>query len=180
LAIQLTQNLVQNQRPRSSPARLEAAYLCNSALICNTGQAEINPPVTDLCTPTLITTSKPAEFALLAHRQWHLIQLRPVCGSREASPMSFEVKSCEVLYYGPHRAIPGRVTGVIRVKIHERFMGTETDYALDLKVRAQTGFRPSGEVRTALLAHAAHQLNKLKSRHDQPAANAVQPAIAAE
>ncbi|HTM76732.1 MAG TPA: hypothetical protein VL133_03775 [Devosia sp.] len=94
--------------------------------------------------------------------------------------MSFEVKSCEVLYYGPHRAIAGRVTGVVRVKIRERFMGTETDYALDLKVRAETGFRPSGEVRTALLTHAAHQLNKIKNRHAQPAANLTRPAIAAE
>ena len=97
-----------------------------------------------------------------------------------ASKMSFEVKSCEVLYYGPHRAIAGRMTGVVRVKIHEKFMGTETDYSLDLKVRAETGFKPSSEVKSALLAHAARQLNKLKERHSRPATNSVRPAIAAE
>ena len=95
--------------------------------------------------------------------------------------MSFEVKSCEVLYYGPHRAIAGRMTGVVRVKIHEQFMGTMTDYSLDLKVRAETGFRPSAEVRSALLAHAARQLNKLKERHTRPiVANTVRRTIAAE
>lgn len=95
--------------------------------------------------------------------------------------MSFEVKSCEVLYYGPHRTIAGRVTGVVRVTIHEQFMGTKTDYSLDLKVRAETGFRPSAEVKAALLAHAARQLNKIKARHMRPVSNdMVQPAIAAE
>jgi len=96
--------------------------------------------------------------------------------------MSFEVKSCEVLYYGPHRAIAGRMTGVVRVKIHEQFMGTVTDYSLDLKVRAETGFLPSAQVKSALLAHAARQLNKIKVRHARPPipANAALPAIAAE
>lgn len=99
-----------------------------------------------------------------------------------ASKMSFEVKSCEVLYYGPHRTITGRMTGVVRVKIREQFMGTLTDYSLDLKVRAETGFRPSGEVKSALLAHAARQLNKIKERHARPtiAANVPRPAVAAE
>ncbi len=94
--------------------------------------------------------------------------------------MSFEVKSCEVLYFGPHRTIAGRMTGVVRVKIHEQFMGTETDYTLDLKVRAETGFKPEAEIKSALLAHAAHQLNKIKQRHAGPAANGPRPAIAAE
>jgi hypothetical protein len=96
--------------------------------------------------------------------------------------MTFEVKSCEVLYYGPHHAISGRMTGVVRVKIRELFMGTLTDYSLDLKVRAETGFRPSDEIKSALLAHAARQLNKIKERHARPAiaANALRPAIAAE
>ncbi|WP_375450472.1 hypothetical protein [uncultured Devosia sp.] len=93
--------------------------------------------------------------------------------------MSFEVKSCEVLYFGPHRTIAGRTTGVVRVKIHERFMGTETDYSLDLKVRAETSALSTPEIRSALLAHAARQLNKLKQRHDRPA-NPVRPSIAAE
>jgi hypothetical protein len=96
--------------------------------------------------------------------------------------MTFEVKSCEVLYYGPHHTISGRMTGVVRVKIRELFMGTLTDYSLDLKVRAETGFRPSDEIKSALLAHAARQLNKIKERHARPAiaANALRPAIAAE
>ncbi|MEO8686343.1 MAG: hypothetical protein ABI414_16065 [Devosia sp.] len=95
--------------------------------------------------------------------------------------MSFEVRSCEVLYYGPHRAIAGRMTGVVRVKIHEQFMGTETDYSLDLKVRAETGVMPSAEVKNALLAHAARQLNKIKERHAKPAgSNSASLPIAAE
>jgi hypothetical protein len=89
---------------------------------------------------------------------------------REAGTMAysnalFEVKACEVRYYGPHKTIAGRVTGVVRVTIHERFMGNNTTYHLDLKVRADVGSVSSAEVRTALLAHAAHQLNRLKARH---------------
>lgn len=78
---------------------------------------------------------------------------------------SFEVKSCEVRYYGPHKTIDGRVTGVVRVQIEERFMGNVTRYPLDLKVKADVGHVPSAQVRTALLTHAAHQLNRLKARH---------------
>jgi hypothetical protein len=78
---------------------------------------------------------------------------------------SFEVKGCEVRYYGPHPAIAGRVTGVVRVQIQERFMGNESRYHLDLKVKADVGTVPTPQVRTALLSHAAHQLNRLKSRH---------------
>lgn len=78
---------------------------------------------------------------------------------------AFDVKACEVRYYGPHATIPGRVTGVVRVRIQERFMGNVTEYNLDLKVKADIGHVASSEVRTALLAHAAHQLNRLKARH---------------
>lgn len=78
---------------------------------------------------------------------------------------SFEVKACEVRYYGPHATIAGRVTGIVRVHIEERFLGNLTKYHLDLKVKADVGHVASAEVRTALLAHAAHQLNKLKTRH---------------
>jgi hypothetical protein len=78
---------------------------------------------------------------------------------------SFEVKACEVRYYGPHREIEGRITGVVRVSIEERFMGNLTRYNLDLKVKADVGHVASNQVRTALLAHAAHQLNRLKARH---------------
>ncbi|MDB5473299.1 MAG: hypothetical protein JWP99_602 [Devosia sp.] len=78
---------------------------------------------------------------------------------------SFQVKSCEVRYYGPHRTINGRITGVVRVRIEERFMGNLTNYKLDLKVKADVGHVASTQVRTALLTHAAHQLNRLKSRH---------------
>jgi hypothetical protein len=78
---------------------------------------------------------------------------------------SFEVKGCEVRYYGPHQTIAGRVTGVVRVKIEERFMGNASRYHLDLKVKADVGSVATAEVRTALLAHAAHQLNRLKFRH---------------
>jgi hypothetical protein len=75
--------------------------------------------------------------------------------------MSFEVRFCEVLYFGPHRVIAGRTTGV---------------------VRAQTGFSPTPEIKSALLGHAAHQLNRIKQRHAMraPAANELRPAIAAE
>jgi hypothetical protein len=82
-----------------------------------------------------------------------------------SSGASFDVKGCEVRYYGPHQTIPGRVTGVVRVIIEERFMGNLSRYHLDLKVKADVGSVSTGEVRTALLAHAAHQLNRLKSRH---------------
>ena len=82
-----------------------------------------------------------------------------------SSGASFEVKGCEVRYYGPHQAIAGRVTGVVRVMIEEHFMGNLSRYHLDLKVKADVGSVSAGEVRTALLAHAAHQLNRLKSRH---------------
>ena len=78
---------------------------------------------------------------------------------------SFEVKACEVRYYGPHATIAGRVTGLVRVHIEERFMGNVTKYHLDLKVKADVGHVPSAQVRTALLGHAAHQLNRLKARH---------------
>jgi hypothetical protein len=101
---------------------------------------------------------------------------------RGAYAMSFDVKSCQVLYYGPHRAIAGRMTGVVRVKIREQFMGTVTDYSLDLKVRAETGSIPSEQVKSALLTHAARQLNKIKDRHARLLipANTMLPAIAAE
>lgn len=78
---------------------------------------------------------------------------------------SFEVKACEVRYYGPHATLAGRVTGVVRVHIEEHFMGNVTQYHLDLKVKADVGHVASAQVRTALLAHAAHQLNRLKARH---------------
>lgn len=82
---------------------------------------------------------------------------------------SFEIKGCEVRYYGPHRDIPGRITGVVRVRIQERFMGNMSSYNLDLKVKADVGHVASNEVRTALLAHAARQLNRLKFRHSYQA-----------
>lgn len=78
---------------------------------------------------------------------------------------SFEVKACEVRYYGPHATIEGRITGVVRVHIEEHFMGNVSKYHLDLKVKADIGHVASAEVRTALLSHAAHQLNRLKARH---------------
>jgi len=80
---------------------------------------------------------------------------------------SFEVKGCEVRYYGPHKTIPGRFTGVVRVMVEEHFMGNATHYHLDLKVKADTGPVSTAEMRTALLAHAAHQLNRLKARHSE-------------
>lgn len=78
---------------------------------------------------------------------------------------SFDIKGCEVRYYGPHATIAGRVTGVVRVVIEERFMGNVSRYHLDLKVKADVGSVSADVVRTALLSHAAHQLNRLKSRH---------------
>jgi hypothetical protein len=78
---------------------------------------------------------------------------------------SFEVTGCEVRYFGPHKTISGRVTGVVRVLIEERFMGNVSRYPLDLKVKADVGSVSAGEVRTALLTHAAHQVNRLKARH---------------
>src|SRR5690349_12937757 len=86
-------------------------------------------------------------------------------GSAREGAMSFEVIACQLLHYGPHRAIPNRVTGAVRVRIRERLMGNVTEYWLDLKVKADCGHVPHEQVRTALLTHAAHQLSKLKSRH---------------
>lgn len=85
----------------------------------------------------------------------------------DSGETSFEVKACEVRYFGPHRTIEGRVTGVVRVRIEERFMGNIASYALDLKVKADVGHVSSDKVRTALLTHAAHQLNRLKARHTE-------------
>ncbi|WEK05823.1 MAG: hypothetical protein P0Y65_06095 [Candidatus Devosia phytovorans] len=78
---------------------------------------------------------------------------------------SFDIKGCEVRYYGPHQAIPGRVTGIVRVIVEESFRGNVSRYPLDLKVKADVGNVPTEQVRTALLSHAAHQLNRLKARH---------------
>ena len=78
---------------------------------------------------------------------------------------SFDVTGCELRYYGPHRTIRGRITGVVRVIVEENFMGNLSRYHLDLKVKADVGFVSTAQVRTALLTHAAHQLNRLKSRH---------------
>ncbi|MCR6673555.1 hypothetical protein [Devosia ginsengisoli] len=78
---------------------------------------------------------------------------------------SFAVKGCEVRYYGPHQTIAGRITGVVRVQIEEHFMGNTSRYHLDLKVKADVGAVDTPTVRTALLTHAAHQLNRLKARH---------------
>jgi hypothetical protein len=80
---------------------------------------------------------------------------------------SFEVKGCEVRYYGPHQTIAGRITGVVRVMIEEHFMGNASRYHLDLKVKADVGSVDASAVRTALLGHAAHQLNRLKARHTE-------------
>lgn len=80
--------------------------------------------------------------------------------------MSFEVKTCQILHYGPHRTIENRIDGAVRVRIRETFMGNASEYTLDLKVKADCGRAPHEKVRTALLAHAAHQLNKLKARHE--------------
>lgn len=81
--------------------------------------------------------------------------------------MSFELKNCQLMHFGPHKTIAGRVVGVVRVKIGEEFLGTFTTYTLDLKVKADVGTVSSEAVRQALLAHAARQLNKLKTRHQQ-------------
>ena len=81
---------------------------------------------------------------------------------------AFDIRQCEVRYYGPHKTIAGRITGVVRVRIEERFMGNTASYNLDLKVKADVGLVASSEVRTALLNHAAHQLNRLKARHTTP------------
>lgn len=79
--------------------------------------------------------------------------------------MSFEVIGCQLLHFGPHQAIANRITGAVRVRIREYLLGNITEYSLDLKVKADCGQVPHEQVRTALLSHAAHQLNKLKSRH---------------
>ena len=79
---------------------------------------------------------------------------------------SFEVTACQLRYFGPHPTIHGRVTGVVRVQIRERFMGNESRYPLDLKVKADVGHVSAEQVRTALLTHAAHQLNRLRARHN--------------
>jgi len=81
--------------------------------------------------------------------------------------MSFDIKSCQLMHFGPHKAIRGRVVGVVRVRIGEDFYGTHTDYTLDLKVKADIGAASSDAIRHALLGHAARQLNKLKLRHQQ-------------
>ncbi|WP_338719384.1 hypothetical protein [Devosia sp. XK-2] len=81
--------------------------------------------------------------------------------------MSFEVLACQLMHFGPHATIPGRITGSVRVRIRERFHGNVTEYGLNLPVKADCGKVPHEQVRTALLTHAAHQLNKLKARHSE-------------
>ncbi len=87
---------------------------------------------------------------------------------------SFEITACELRYFGPHPTIEGRVTGIVRVQIEEHFMGNVSRYPLDLKVKADVGHVASEQVRTALLAHAAHQLNRLKARHTDKVRNAAE------
>lgn len=79
--------------------------------------------------------------------------------------MSFEVIACQLLHFGPHATIKDRITGIVRVRIRESLLGNVTEYGLNLPVKADCGKVPHEAVRTALLAHAAHQLNKLKARH---------------
>ena len=79
--------------------------------------------------------------------------------------MSFEVLACQLMHFGPHATLEGRVTGLVRVRIRERFQGNTTEYGLNLPVKADCGRVPHEQVRTALLTHAARQLNKLKARH---------------
>lgn len=79
--------------------------------------------------------------------------------------MSLDVIGCQLLHFGPHKAIPNRITGAVRVRIRETFLCNRTEYSLDLKVKADCGPVPHEQVRTALLSHAAHQLNRLKARH---------------
>lgn len=81
--------------------------------------------------------------------------------------MSFEVIACQLLHFGPHATIKGRLTGMVRVRIRERFMGNVTEYGLNLPVKADCGLVRHEEARTALLTHAAHQLNRLKARHSE-------------
>lgn len=88
--------------------------------------------------------------------------------------MSFEVIACQLLHFGPHATIAGRLTGAVRVRIRERFMGNTTEYALDLPVKADCGTVPHEQARTALLSHAAHQLNRLKARHSDKIAVAAE------
>lgn len=103
-----------------------------------------------------------------AGSHWIWIELRPNGGTAAGGfSMSFDIKSCQLMHFGPHKAIKGRITGVVRVRIGEDFLGTRTDYTLDLKVRSDIGQAHSEAIRHALLAHAARQLNKLKVRHEQ-------------
>lgn len=88
--------------------------------------------------------------------------------------MSFEVTSCQLMHFGPHPTMPGRITGSVRVRAREVHMGNVSEYWLDLKVKADCGSVPHDEVRTALLTHAAHQLNKLKARHSDKVAVAAE------
>jgi hypothetical protein len=98
----------------------------------------------------------------------NLIEMCPKSGkARLGEIVSFEVISCQLLHFGPHAAIEGRVTGAVRVRIRETMFGNATVYPLDLKVKADCGRVPHEQVRTALLSHAAHQLNKLKARHTE-------------
>jgi hypothetical protein len=105
----------------------------------------------------LLAPARALDLDQNAAKRWHLGE----------GVVSFEIKSCQLLHFGPHAAIPGRVTGVVRVRIGEDFLGTRTEYTLDLKVKADIGAASSDAVRHALVAHAARQLNKLKARHEQ-------------
>ncbi len=81
--------------------------------------------------------------------------------------MSFEITACDILFFEPHSIIKGRTVGVIRVRVRETFMGVVSEFPLDLKCRADVGRAPAAEIRTALLSHAAQQLNRIKARHEQ-------------
>jgi hypothetical protein len=79
--------------------------------------------------------------------------------------MSFDITGCQLHHFGPHPTLPGRTVGTVRVRIREVFMGNTADYTLDLKVKADNAGEAPEMVQRALLAHAAHQLNRLKARH---------------
>ncbi|WDR03696.1 hypothetical protein PSQ19_06445 [Devosia algicola] len=79
--------------------------------------------------------------------------------------MTFEITSCVLQSVQPHPIISGRITGVVRVAIVEEFMGNTSAYNLDLKVRTDVANNDSDTtVRSALLANAAHHLNRIKAR----------------
>ncbi len=75
--------------------------------------------------------------------------------------MTFEIKECTLGDVAPHATIRGRTKGNVKVRLQETQPGSTFDHNLTLRVWADVVDGASAsEIRTQLLAKAAHILNR--------------------